>query len=52
VAATRVLAGRGGNLGQISVATDQEMGPAELRCQAEEALELPGERALAFQFAG
>jgi hypothetical protein len=28
VAATRVLAGRGGDLGQISVAIDQETSPA------------------------
>ena len=32
---TRALTGRGGDLDQISVATDQEAGPAEMRCQPE-----------------
>ena len=36
VAATaRVLAGRGRDLDQSSVAIDQEAGPAEMRCQPE-----------------
>jgi hypothetical protein len=34
-ATTRVLAGRGRDLNQISVAINQETGPAEMRCQPE-----------------
>ena len=37
VATTRALTGRGGDLGNISVATDQKAGPAEMRCQPERA---------------
>ena len=44
---TRALTGRGGDLDQISVATDQEAGPAEMRCQP---LTWPlGEHALDFR---
>jgi hypothetical protein len=37
-ATTRVLAGRGRDLDQISVAVKQETGPAEMRCQPEGAV--------------
>jgi hypothetical protein len=37
-ATTRVLADRGRNLDQISVAINQETGPAETRCQPEGAV--------------
>ena len=40
-ATTRVLTGRGRDLYQISVAIDQETGPAEMRCQPEGAIEPP-----------
>jgi hypothetical protein len=46
-ATTRVLAGRGRDLGHISVAINQEMGPAEMRCQPEGAAEPLGEQAFA-----
>jgi hypothetical protein len=36
---TRALAGRGRDLDQISVAINQETGPAEVRCQSEGAVE-------------
>jgi hypothetical protein len=39
VAAPRALAGGGGNLDQVSVEINQEMGPAEVRYQAEGAAE-------------
>jgi hypothetical protein len=45
-ATTRVLAGRGGDLDQISVAINQECeetGPAEMHCQPEGAVEPLGE---------
>jgi hypothetical protein len=38
-ATTRVLAGRGRDHDQISVAINQETGPAEMRCQPEGAVE-------------
>jgi hypothetical protein len=38
-ATTRVLAGRSRDLDQISVAINQETGPAEMRCQPEGAVE-------------
>jgi hypothetical protein len=37
-ATTRVLAGRGRDLGKISVTINQETGPAEMRCQPEGAV--------------
>jgi hypothetical protein len=37
-ATTRVLAGRGRGLDQISAAINQETGPAEMRCQPEGAV--------------
>ena len=39
VVATRALAGMGADLDQISVAIDQETGPAEVRCQPKGAVE-------------
>jgi hypothetical protein len=47
-ATTRALAGRGRDLDQISVAIDQETGPAEMRCQPEGAVEPLGEHAFGF----
>jgi hypothetical protein len=38
-ATTRALAGRGRDLDQISVAINQETGPAKMRCQLEGAVE-------------
>jgi hypothetical protein len=38
-AATRILAGRGRDLDQISVATDQETGPVEMNYQTEGVVE-------------
>jgi hypothetical protein len=43
-ATTRVLAGRGRDLDQISVAFNQETGPAEMSCQPEGAVEPLGEQ--------
>jgi hypothetical protein len=37
------------DLDQISVAIDQETGPAEMRCQSEGAVELLGEYAFGFR---
>ena len=48
-ATTRVLAGRGRDLDQISVAINQETGPAEMRCQPEGAVEPLGEHAFGFR---
>jgi hypothetical protein len=48
-ATTRVLAGRGRDLDQISVAINQETGPTEMRCQPEGALEPLGEHAFGFR---
>jgi hypothetical protein len=44
-ATTRLLAGRGRDLDKISVAINQETGPAEMRCQPEGAVEPLGEHA-------
>ena len=49
VATTRALAGRGRDLGQISVAIDQEAGPAEMRCQPKRAVEPLGEHSFGFR---
>jgi hypothetical protein len=49
VAATRALAGRGRDLDQISVAIDQETGPAEMCCQPEGAAGPLGEHAFGCQ---
>jgi hypothetical protein len=43
-ATTRAFAGRGRDLDQISVAINQETGPAEMRCQLEGAAEPLGEK--------
>jgi hypothetical protein len=48
-ATTRVLADRGRDLDQISVAIDQKMGQAEIRCQPEGAVESLGEHAFGFR---
>jgi hypothetical protein len=48
-ATTRALAGRGRDLDQISVAINQETGPAEMRCQPEGAVEPLGEHAFGFR---
>jgi hypothetical protein len=48
-ATTRVLVDRGRDLDQISVAANQESGPAEMRCQPEGALEPLGEHAIGFR---
>jgi hypothetical protein len=48
-ATTRVLAGRGRDLDQISVAINQETGPAEMRCQPKGAAEPLGEHAFGFR---
>jgi hypothetical protein len=45
-ATTRVLAGRGRDLDQNSVAINQETCPAEMRCQPEGAVEPPDETCL------
>ena len=41
-----MLAGRGGNLDQVSVAVDQEACPAEVCCEAQGAVQLLGEQGL------
>jgi hypothetical protein len=48
-ATTRVLEGRGRDLDQISVAINQETGPAEMGCQPEGAVEPLGEHAFGFR---
>jgi hypothetical protein len=48
-ATTRVLAGRGRDLDQISVAINQETGPAEMRIQPEGAIEPLGVHAFGFR---
>ena len=48
-ATTRILAGRGRDFNQISVAIYQETGPAEMRCQPEGAVEPLGEHAFGFR---
>jgi hypothetical protein len=48
-ATTRVLAGRGRDLDQISVAINQETGLAEMRCQPRGAAEPLGEHAFGFR---
>jgi hypothetical protein len=48
-ATTRVLAGRSRDLDQISVAINEETGPAEVRCQPEGAVEPLGEHAFGFR---
>jgi hypothetical protein len=49
VEATRTLAGMGRDLVQISVAIDQETGPAKMRCQPEGVVEPVGEHAFGFR---
>jgi hypothetical protein len=48
VAATRALAGRDRHFDQVSVAIDQEMGPAEMRYQPKGAAGPLGEHAFGF----
>jgi hypothetical protein len=48
-ATTRVPAGRSRDLDQISVAINQETGPAEMRCQPEGAVEPLSEHAFGFR---
>ena len=48
-ATTRILAGRGRDLNQISVAINQETGPAEMRRQPEGAVEPLGDHAFGFR---
>jgi hypothetical protein len=48
-ATTRVLAVRGRDLDQMSVAINQEVGPSEMRCQPEGAVEPLGEHAFGFR---
>ena len=47
-ATTRALASRGRDLDHISLAIDQEAGPAEIRCRPEGAVEPLGEHASGF----
>ena len=48
-ATTRAFAGKGSDLDQISVAIDQEAGPAKMRCQPERTVEPLGEHAFGFR---